>query len=43
MILPVFRMMTSMYNEFRNDSVSIAYNDFTGDTDLDNYSEMGPT
>ena len=31
------------HNECRNDGVSIAYDDFAGDSDLDNYSEMGPT
>ena len=30
-------------NECRNDGVSIAYDEFAGDSDLDNYSEMGPT
>ena len=47
MILPVFRMMTSMYTVtmnvvISNDSVSIAYHDFARDSDLDNYSEIGP-
>ena len=31
------------HNECRNHNVSIAYDDFAGDSDLDNYSEMGPT
>ena len=45
MILPLFRVMTSMYTVSMNAvmTVSIAYDHFAGDSDLDNYSKMGPT
>ena len=45
MILPLFRVMTSMYTVSMTAvmRVSIAYDHFAGDSDLDNYSKMGPT
>ena len=45
MILPLFRVMTSMYtvSMIAVMTVSIAYDHFAGDSDLDNYSKMGPT
>ena len=47
MILPLFDVMTSMYTvsmiAVMTLTVSIAYDHFAGDSDLDNYSKMGPT
>ena len=45
MILPLFRVMTSMYtvSMIAVMTVSIAYDHFAGDSDLDNYSKTGPT
>ena len=47
MILPLFRVMTSMYTvsmiAVMTVSIAYEYDHFAGDSDLDNYSKMGPT
>ena len=47
MILPLFRVMTSMYTTVMiavmTVSIAYGYDHFAGDSDLDNYSKMGPT